>query len=213
MDEEEIEARCAVLRKQLTAAGGAAGPKKNLKMHMVHELADAKMKESERLRVALKIGKDYEEGGHWRRQEERAKQHLAGPGPVEEGEAGRGKARRDWDGPPPRRERGGRERSRSPPPARERGGEREERERGGERRTETTSRRERSYSRSVSRSRSRSRSPDERSRPVAEERRGGGRRERSYSRSRSRSMSRSRSRSRSVERRVSRERDRGGRRY
>lgn len=215
VDEDEIEARCAVLRKQLTASG-AVGPKRNLKMHMVHELADAKMKESERLRVALKIGKDYEEGGHWRRQEERAgRQQQAGPGPVEEG----GKARREWDAPPPqRRERGGRERSRSPPPAgRERDGERERRggERDGERRAETTTRRERSYSRSVSRSRSRSRSPDERSRPMAEERRGGGRRERSYSRSRSRSrsMSRSRSRSRSVERRVSKERDRGGRRY
>lgn len=34
-------------------------------------MADAKIKESERLRAALKISKDYEEGGHWRRQEER----------------------------------------------------------------------------------------------------------------------------------------------
>lgn len=46
-------------------------PKKGLKMHQVHELADAKIKESERLRRALKISKDYEEGGHWRRQDER----------------------------------------------------------------------------------------------------------------------------------------------
>lgn len=40
-------------------------------MHQVHELADAKIKESERLRRALKISKDYEEGSHWKRQEER----------------------------------------------------------------------------------------------------------------------------------------------
>ena len=45
-------------------------------MHQVHELADAKIKESERLRQALKISKDYEEGGHWRRQEERLKKGL-----------------------------------------------------------------------------------------------------------------------------------------
>lgn len=40
-------------------------------MHQVHELADAKIKESEKLRRALKISKDYEEGSHWRRQDER----------------------------------------------------------------------------------------------------------------------------------------------
>lgn len=56
--------------------GGGVGPKRNLKMHQVHELADAKIKESERLRQALKISKDYEEGGHWRRQEERLKKGL-----------------------------------------------------------------------------------------------------------------------------------------
>lgn len=34
-------------------------------------MADAKIKESERLRRALKISPDYEEGSHWKRQEER----------------------------------------------------------------------------------------------------------------------------------------------
>ena len=34
-------------------------------------MAEAKIKESERLRNALKISKDYQEGDHWRRQEER----------------------------------------------------------------------------------------------------------------------------------------------
>lgn len=45
-------------------------------MHQVHELADAKIKESERLRRALKISKDYEEGSHWKRQEERLQKSL-----------------------------------------------------------------------------------------------------------------------------------------
>jgi hypothetical protein len=50
--------------------------RRNFKMHQVHELADAKIKESERLRQALKISKDYEEGSHWRRQEDRLKKGL-----------------------------------------------------------------------------------------------------------------------------------------
>lgn len=97
VDEDEIEAQCQALRKKLLAGqgqqerrggggrrddGGASSssqpPKKGLKMHQVHELADAKIKESERLRRALKISKDYEEGGHWRRQEERQKSALLG---------------------------------------------------------------------------------------------------------------------------------------
>lgn len=45
-------------------------------MHQVHELADAKIKESERLRRALGISKNYEEGGHWKRQEERLQKSL-----------------------------------------------------------------------------------------------------------------------------------------
>lgn len=78
LDEEETDARCDELRKKLVAEqegkrGTAPGPKRNIKMHQVHELADAKIKESERLRQALKISKDYEEGSHWRRQEERLK--------------------------------------------------------------------------------------------------------------------------------------------
>jgi hypothetical protein len=39
-------------------------------------MADAKIKESERLRKALKISADYEEGGHWKRQEERLRSAL-----------------------------------------------------------------------------------------------------------------------------------------
>ncbi|KAL8336298.1 hypothetical protein RB601_000220 [Gaeumannomyces tritici] len=77
VDEDEIEKRCDELRQKLlaesdrAAARGATAPRRDLKMHQVHELADAKIRESERLRRALKISKDYEEGGHWKRQEER----------------------------------------------------------------------------------------------------------------------------------------------
>jgi hypothetical protein len=87
VDEEEIESRCDELRKKLLAEmeknqqdgrRGGVGPaaRKSFKMHQVHELADAKIKESERLRQALKISKDYEEGSHWRRQEDRLKKGL-----------------------------------------------------------------------------------------------------------------------------------------
>ncbi|KAK4190353.1 Pre-mRNA-splicing factor CWC21 [Podospora australis] len=82
LTEEEIDEQCDALRKKLTAESEAAtkkgppGPRRNIKMHQVHELADAKIKESERLRQALKISKDYEEGSHWRRQEERLKKTL-----------------------------------------------------------------------------------------------------------------------------------------
>ena len=37
----------------------------------MHELAKAKIDESEKLRSALGISKDYEEGSHWKKQEER----------------------------------------------------------------------------------------------------------------------------------------------
>jgi len=78
VDEEEIEDRCDKLRKKLLAdmdrpGVGKAPQRKGFKMHQVHELADQKIKESERLRQALKINKDYEEGSHWKRKEERLK--------------------------------------------------------------------------------------------------------------------------------------------
>lgn len=81
VDEDDIEDRCEALRKKLLDeqerdSRRGAPPKKGLKMHQVHELADAKIKESERLRRALKISKDYEEGSHWKRQEERLQGSL-----------------------------------------------------------------------------------------------------------------------------------------
>lgn len=56
------------------ARGGPS--KKSFRSHEVHEMADAKIKESERLRNALKISKDYEEGSHWKRQEDRLRNAL-----------------------------------------------------------------------------------------------------------------------------------------
>jgi hypothetical protein len=76
--------------------GVGPAPRRNFKMHQVHELADAKIKESERLRQALKISKDYEEGSHWKRQEERLKKGLE---PTAEGakDEVRRERERDWD--------------------------------------------------------------------------------------------------------------------
>ncbi|POR36062.1 Pre-mRNA-splicing factor CWC21 [Tolypocladium paradoxum] len=79
VDEEEIDRRCDELRKKLTAESESEkgnGPRRTFKEHQVHEMADAKIKESERLRKALKISSDYEEGSHWKRQEERLRSAL-----------------------------------------------------------------------------------------------------------------------------------------
>jgi len=75
VDEDSIDDQCDALRKKLTtdqARNGGGPSARGLKSHQVHELAKAKIEESERLRRALGISKDYEEGSHWKRQEERA---------------------------------------------------------------------------------------------------------------------------------------------
>ncbi|GAB1320136.1 RNA-splicing factor [Madurella fahalii] len=118
IEEEEIDSRCDELRKKLLAemeknqdgdrrrgsGGGGVGPRRNFKMHQVHELADAKMKESERLRQALKISKDYEEGSHWRRQEERLKKAMERD--AEDGKDDRGREREGEGDPDSDRNRG-----------------------------------------------------------------------------------------------------------
>ena len=80
VDEEEIEKQCDDLRQKLLdeskSGKRSTGPRRNFKEHQVHEMADAKIKESERLRKALKIRSDYEEGGHWKKQEERLRESL-----------------------------------------------------------------------------------------------------------------------------------------
>lgn len=79
VDEDEIEAQTEALRKKLTSGNGNApksDKKGQFKPHQVHEQAAAKIEESEKLRRALGISKDYEEGSHWRKQEERLRQSL-----------------------------------------------------------------------------------------------------------------------------------------
>lgn len=68
VEEEEIERRCEELRASLEKQNnGNAGARdgRGLKRYQVHELAAAKIEESEKLRRALGIRKDYEEGSHW----------------------------------------------------------------------------------------------------------------------------------------------------
>ena len=85
LGEDEIDEKCDVLREELErqeAKGkggvsvGAGGEKRQLKSWQTHELAEAKGVEDERMRRALGIRKDYEEGGHWKRQEERLRQGV-----------------------------------------------------------------------------------------------------------------------------------------
>ena len=81
VDEDEIDDQCDALRKKLEderKSGKDAGPNaRTLKSHQVHDLAKAKIEESERLRKALGISADYQEGSHWRKQEERLRESLA----------------------------------------------------------------------------------------------------------------------------------------
>jgi hypothetical protein len=81
VDEDEIDDQCEALRRKLDQErkdGRDLGPNaKRLKAHQVHDLAKAKAEESDRMRRALGISEDYEEGSHWRKQEERLRDSLA----------------------------------------------------------------------------------------------------------------------------------------
>ncbi|KAF2199440.1 pre-mRNA-splicing factor CWC21, partial [Delitschia confertaspora ATCC 74209] len=81
VDEDEIDDQCDALRKKLEDERKKGKETelsaRGLKSHQVHELARAKIEESERLRKALGIREDYEEGSHWKRQEERLRESLA----------------------------------------------------------------------------------------------------------------------------------------
>lgn len=79
-DEDEIEEYTSALRAKLLAEYAAEADISNesnargLKRHQVHELAQAKIEESEKVRKALGISADYEEGSHWRRQDEKQRE-------------------------------------------------------------------------------------------------------------------------------------------
>ncbi|KFY33557.1 hypothetical protein V494_07518 [Pseudogymnoascus sp. VKM F-4513 (FW-928)] len=86
VDEEEIEKQTEELRKKLLGEmkkGTDKRDAKGLKSHQVHELAEAKIRESDRFRNALGISKNYEEGSHWKKQEERMRESLEN-GPKDE---------------------------------------------------------------------------------------------------------------------------------
>ncbi|KAI9789893.1 MAG: RNA-splicing factor [Candelina submexicana] len=75
VDEDEIEEQTSALRRKLLAENSPDKTSaRGLKSHQVHELAKAKIEESEKLRKALGISSDYEEGSHWRKQEERLRE-------------------------------------------------------------------------------------------------------------------------------------------
>jgi hypothetical protein len=77
LDEDEIDKRTDELRSQLqkeSAKNKGKGDGRKLKGYEVHEAARRKKEEDKRVRKALGIREDYEEGGHWRRQEERKKE-------------------------------------------------------------------------------------------------------------------------------------------
>ena len=78
VEEEEIELQTSALRQKLTSSSSdsKSDRKGQFKPHQVHELAQAKIEESEKLRKALGISSNYEEGSHWKKQEERLRDGL-----------------------------------------------------------------------------------------------------------------------------------------
>ncbi|KAK7514976.1 pre-mRNA-splicing factor CWC21 [Phyllosticta citriasiana] len=82
VDEDDIDDQCDALRKKLQKEAETSNDRmdkskaQKLKSHQVHELAAAKIEESEKLRKALGISADYEEGSHWRKQEERLRDAM-----------------------------------------------------------------------------------------------------------------------------------------
>ncbi|KAG0641676.1 hypothetical protein HOY80DRAFT_882688 [Tuber brumale] len=71
IDEDEIDERVETYRKELLEELEREGDP-----HQVHEIAVAKAAESERLRNALGISKDYREGSHWKKQEDERQKRL-----------------------------------------------------------------------------------------------------------------------------------------
>jgi hypothetical protein len=99
LDEDEIDDRCDALRVKLeeeSQSGKGKTDARGLKSHQVHDLAKAKIEETERLRRALGIREDYVEGGHWKKQEERLRESL--PEKEKGGDkADKGEERRGYD--------------------------------------------------------------------------------------------------------------------
>ncbi|KAE9965559.1 hypothetical protein BLS_007532 [Venturia inaequalis] len=80
LNEDEIDDRCDSLRKELEEeekkGKGEKTDVRGLKGHQVHDLAKAKIEESERFRRAMGIRVDYEEGSHWKKDETRLRDSV-----------------------------------------------------------------------------------------------------------------------------------------
>ena len=81
-DEDEVDEECEKLREKLKKEGSREGQGRKVKGYQVHELAEAKERESERLRRALGLkkgtgeGKDGEEHPMARQDRERREREL-----------------------------------------------------------------------------------------------------------------------------------------
>lgn len=74
---DEIEKQVEKLRASLSKGSSKAattGRERPFKLHQVHEQAQAKIVESEKLRRALGIRNDYQDGDHWNREDRNAKE-------------------------------------------------------------------------------------------------------------------------------------------
>lgn len=74
VEDEEIENQTRALRTKLIEQckqPANSWNEKELKMHDVHGQADAKIKQDIRIRNALGIRRDYQEGDHWKKQLEK----------------------------------------------------------------------------------------------------------------------------------------------
>lgn len=111
LEDDDIEEECDKLRKKLVEEMEKGGNRKSgakAKSYQVHELAEAKAKESERLRRALGLkagkardGDDAEDREHPMARQDRRKREAEADrtSRTEQG------AKRDWDAPPERRRR------------------------------------------------------------------------------------------------------------
>ncbi|KAF1810979.1 hypothetical protein P152DRAFT_508308 [Eremomyces bilateralis CBS 781.70] len=75
VNDDDIDDQCDALRKKLQQdferTKSRPTDAKGLKSHQVHDLAKAKIEETEKMRRALGIREDYEEGSHWEKSEQR----------------------------------------------------------------------------------------------------------------------------------------------
>jgi len=71
LDEDEIEKKVAILRKELMSRTPAGQDVKSLKPHQIHDLAAAKEKEMEKVRRAFGIREDYVEGDAFKQMKQR----------------------------------------------------------------------------------------------------------------------------------------------